>query len=132
MDSKPFFVSNWFMPRCVSCHGVVTKYDAVCYGCGDPVPKFHRTFEPKRISKASNIAFIASIGLTVYSFVSPHKMSLWTSVALSGSILLVRIIADRIAAKQAAAGSERTLLHSDQPGFHGGPRLRSQGYRTRG
>lgn len=109
----------------------MTKYDIVCYGCGDPVPKRQRPFQPKRISKVSNIAFIASLGLTAFSFLSPHKMSLWLSIALSAAILLVRIIADRVADKQAAAGSERTMLHSDQPGFHA-PRLKSQGYyRTR-
>jgi hypothetical protein len=131
MDSKPFSVSNRFMPRCVSCNGVVTKYDSVCYGCGDPVPKSQRPFQPKRISKVSNIAFIASLGLTAFSFLSPYKMSLWLSIGLSGAILLVRIVADRIADKQAAAGGERTMLHNDQPGFQAGPRLRSPGYRTR-
>jgi hypothetical protein len=131
MDNKRFSVSNRFMPRCVSCNTIVTKHDIVCYGCGDPVPKSHRPFQPKRISKVSNILFIASLGLTAFSFLSEYKMPLWLSIALSGTLLLVRIIADRIADKDSDSGPYQIVKHADQPGFTRGPRLRSQPYRTR-
>ena len=118
------------MPRCVSCNGVVTKYDMVCYGCGDPVPKSQRPFQPKRISKVSNILFIASLGLTAFSFLSEYKMPLWLSIGLSAALLLVRIVADRIAHKEAASAPSGTMLHSNQPGFHD-PRLKNQSHWTR-
>src|SRR6202049_3798442 len=130
MDIAPFSLSNRFMPRCVSCNTVVTKHDIVCYGCGDPVPKSQLPFQPKRISKVSNILFIASLGLTAFSFLSEYKMPLWLSIALSGTLLLVRIIADRIADKDSDSGPYRIMKHADQPGFTRA-RLRNQPSRTR-
>jgi hypothetical protein len=131
MDNKPFSVSNRFMPRCVSCNTIVTKHDIVCYGCGDPVPKSQRPFQPKRISKVSNILFIASLGLTAFSFLSEHKMPLWLSIALSATLLIVRIIADRVADKDSDSSPYRMVKHADQPGFASASRLRNQPYRTR-
>ena len=130
MDKRPFSVSNRFMPRCVSCNTIVTKHDIVCYGCGDPVPKSHRPFQPKRISKVSNILFIASLGLTAYSFLSEYKMPLWLSIGLSATLLIVRIIADKVADKDSDSSAYQTLKHADQPGF-GAPRLKNQPSRTR-
>ncbi len=92
------------MPRCQACNSVVTKSDVVCYGCGDPIPETHRrpTLQPKRISKVSNIAFFCSLGLTGFSFLSERKLPLAVSIGLSGLLLTVRIIADRIANKNPA------------------------------
>jgi hypothetical protein len=87
------------MPRCASCNGVVTKHDVVCYGCGDPIPRVKRPWQPKRISKISNIAFFASLGLTAFCFLLPGRMSLTVSIALSSLLLIVRMIADRAANK---------------------------------
>jgi hypothetical protein len=131
MDNKWFSVSNRLMPRCVSCNTIVTKHDLVCYGCGDPVPKSQRPFQPKRISKVSNILFIASLGLTAFSFLSEYKMPLWLSIGLSATLLIVRIIADRVADKESDSGPYRTMKHADQPGFTRASRLRNQPYRTR-
>jgi hypothetical protein len=131
MDKAPFSIFNRIMPRCVSCNTIVTKHDIVCYGCGDPVPKSQRPFQPKRISKVSNILFIASLGLTAFSFLSEHKMPLWLSIALSATLLIVRIVADRVADKDSDSGPYQITKHADQPGFTRGPRLRSQPSRTR-
>ena len=88
------------MARCQACNSVVTKTDVVCYGCGDPIPVSHRRpLQPKRISKVSNIAFFCSLGLTAFSFLSERKLPLSISMGLSGLLLTVRIIADRIANK---------------------------------
>jgi len=89
------------MARCQTCNSVVTKLDLVCYGCGDPIPKSARQpiSQPKRISKASNIAFFCSLGLTAFSFLSPYKLPLSVTTAISLVLLGMRIIADRIANK---------------------------------
>jgi len=131
MDNQRFSVFNRLMPRCASCNGVVTKHDTVCYGCGDPIPKRDRTFQPKRISKVSNIAFLASLGLTGFSFLSEYKMPLWVSMGLSALLLIIRIIADRVADRNAASGPYQIMRHADQPGFKTDPRLRNQPYRPR-
>ena len=94
------------MPRCASCNGIVTKQDVVCYGCGDPIPKSMRPWQPKRISKVSNMAFFASLGLTAFSFLSPGKMSLTVSIGISTFLLIVRLIADRAANKDSNSNAD--------------------------
>ena len=125
MDKQPFWPSNRLMPRCASCNTIVTKHDVVCYGCGDPIPKSDRPFQPKRISKISNVAFFLSLGLTGFSFLSNYKMPLWLSIAISATLLIVRMIADHFANKDSAPDSYQTVKQHDQPGF-GAPRLRKQ------
>lgn len=90
------------MPRCQACNAVVTKQDVVCYGCGDPIPKARSLTAPKRISKVSNIAFFASLGLTTFSFFSDRKLPLSVTMGLSGALFLIRVIADRIANKRSS------------------------------
>jgi hypothetical protein len=117
MDSDPFSASNRFMARCTSCNTIVTKHDFECYGCGEPVPQRERPFQPKRISKVSNVAFFISLGLTGFSFLSPYKMPLWLSIAISAVLLTVRIVADRFASKDSECGDCQTARQADQPGF---------------
>ncbi len=82
-----------------------------CYICGSPVPgarkrSSRRKKEPKPaapITPLSNLLFIASLVLTLVSFLSSQKMSLSLSAALSGSLLVARIFADRMAAKRQLA-----------------------------
>jgi hypothetical protein len=131
MDSQPFSVFNRIMPRCVSCNTIVTKHDLVCYGCGDPIPKSDRPSQPKRISTISNILFIASLGLTAFSFLSERKMPLWLAIGLSATLLIVRILADRFAGNDSDSSPYRITKHANQPGFTGAPGLRNQSYRTR-
>ncbi len=56
------------MIRCQSCDGILTKDEAVCYQCGDPVPG--------RAKSGSGIfqllltaGLIVSLAFTVYTFV---------------------------------------------------------------
>lgn len=88
------------MTRCLSCHSIVSKSDLVCYGCGDRVPKRTKLeLKAKPVSTVSTIVFFASLGLTAYSFFADQKLPFSVSLAVSASLLLVRIIADRVANK---------------------------------
>ncbi len=99
------------MARCDECNSVVTRTDSECYICGRPVPGVKKRSsiarkEPKPtppITPLSNLLFIASLVVTLVSFLSSHKMSLSVSATLSGILLVGRIFADRMAAKQRSA-----------------------------
>ncbi len=99
------------MARCNECNSVVTKRDSECYICGLPVPgakrpSLRRKKEPKPIppvTPLSNLLFMASLALTLVSFLSSQKMSVGFSAALSGVLLIARIFSDRMAAKQQLA-----------------------------
>jgi len=86
------------MGRCNSCFAVVKRTDSKCYVCGDAVPR-HASLVTKRknISLFSNILFLISLGFTLFSFISEHKLSLTVSLAVSGTLLGLKIIADRFA-----------------------------------
>ena len=85
--------------------------DSECYICGEPVPASQRSFwkrkkEPKPappVTPLSNLLFVASIGLTLFSFVSPHTMSVSFGATLGGALFVARIASDRIAAKRQLA-----------------------------
>jgi hypothetical protein len=111
---------NWDMTRCDQCYSVITRMDdQCCYMCGEPVPGARKSFwrrkrEPKPVAPVtplSNLIFIASLALTLISFLSSETMSLPVSATLSGILLLARIFTDRIAAKkpQAFAKTGRRL-----------------------
>jgi hypothetical protein len=99
------------MARCDECNSVVTRTDSECYICGRAVPGMkkrsmlaHKQPKPAPpITPLSNLLFIASLVLTLVSFLSSHKMSLSVSATLSGILLAARIFADRMAAKQQLA-----------------------------
>jgi hypothetical protein len=96
------------MTRCNECNSVITKIDTECYICGETVPRSQRSFwrrkkEPKPVAPVTplnNLIFLASLVLTVVSFLSSQSMSVPISVTLSGILLLARIVTDRIAAKR--------------------------------
>ena len=59
-----------------------------------------RQKEPKPVppvTPLSNLLFMASLVLTVVSFLSGQRMSIGFSATLSGILLIARIFADRIA-----------------------------------
>jgi hypothetical protein len=100
------------MTRCNQCYSLITrKDDERCYICGEPVPgarkrSRRRATEPKPvtpITPLSNLLFIASLALTVISFLSSHKMSLSLSATLSAILLIARVWNDRMAARQQLA-----------------------------
>jgi hypothetical protein len=51
--------------------------------------------------------------LTLVSFLSAQKMSLWVTAALSGILLAARILADRMAAKRESALRPVTVTRLD-------------------
>jgi len=99
---------NWDMARCNDCNSIITRTDSECYVCGQPVPgakkrSWRRKKEPKStppVTPLSNLLFIASLVLTLVSFLAGQKMSVAVSVTLSGILFIARIVADRMAAKQ--------------------------------
>jgi hypothetical protein len=99
------------MARCNDCNSIITRTDSECFVCGETVPgakkrSQRRKKEPKPVppvTPLSNLLFIASLVLTLVSFLSSHKMSIGFSASLSGILLLARVFADRMAAKQELA-----------------------------
>jgi hypothetical protein len=103
------------MARCIECNSVITKMDSACYICAQPVPganqrpglpQKRREKQPKPaapVTPLSNVLFIASLVLTVVSFVCGQKMSLSFSATLSGILLIARVFSDRMAARQQLA-----------------------------
>src|SRR5579862_4501948 len=108
------------MARCNECNSVVTRQDSECYICSQPVPKARRQpwqkKEPKSIppvTPVSNLLFIASLALTLASFLLTPKMPLWLSLTLSGSLFIARIFTDRMAARQQSALGPVTVTRLD-------------------
>jgi hypothetical protein len=98
IDPNPFLALNLYMGRCNSCFSIVKKTDLKCYVCGDAVPRHaSQVTKRKNISLFSNILFLISLGFTLFSFISEHKLSLAVSLAVSGTLLGLKIIADRLA-----------------------------------
>jgi len=82
--------------RCLNCNGILARTDKICYSCGDKVPKWVSTV-PKVRSKSSivsNVVFFASISLTAYSFLAENKPPIELSLAASGTLLAVKLLAD--------------------------------------
>jgi hypothetical protein len=88
------------MGRCIYCHSVVTRHEDYCYVCGDNVPKQAKAVAKSRpVSAWTNLVFLASLAFTGYSFFGEHKLSLAATLAISSMLLLIRILAERLANK---------------------------------
>jgi hypothetical protein len=86
------------MGRCVYCHSVVTRHEDYCYVCSDSVPKQIKAAVRRRpVSALTNTVFIASLAFTAYCFFAEHKLSLPEALAISCTLLLIRIVAERLA-----------------------------------
>jgi hypothetical protein len=86
------------MGRCVYCHSVVTKDEDQCYVCGDIVPRYAKaTVKSRQVSVYTNAVFLASLAFTAYCFFAEHKFSLPVTLAISSALLLLRILADKLA-----------------------------------
>jgi hypothetical protein len=84
------------MGRCVYCHSVVTRHEDFCYMCGDTVPKQKTTHvRPRPVSVLTNMVFLASLAFTAYCFFGA-KLSLPVTLTISGSLLLLRILGERL------------------------------------
>ncbi len=85
------------MGRCVYCHSVITRHEDYCYMCGDSVIKQKKAAVKSRpLSAWTNTIFLASLAFTAYRFFGEHKLSLPITLAISASLLLVRILAERL------------------------------------
>ncbi len=90
------------MGRCVYCHSVVTRDEDCCYVCGDSVPKHVRSAVKRRpVSLLTNVVFLASLAFTAFCFFAEHKLSLPATLAISASLLLIRILAEKAANRNA-------------------------------
>jgi hypothetical protein len=91
---------NVDMGRCTYCHSVVRKDEDYCYVCADSVPKEPKAAVQRRpVSTFTNLVFLASLGFTFYCFFGEHKLSLPVTLVISSSLLLIRILAERLADK---------------------------------
>jgi hypothetical protein len=80
----------------------MTKEEEQCYICGDTVPKrLHAPVKRQAVSPLTNVVFLASLAFTAYCFFGEHKLSLPMTLAISSTLVLVRIVAERIAKKNA-------------------------------
>lgn len=98
IDPESAMGLNRGMGRCSSCYSIVTKNDARCYVCGDPIPQYvSAVAKRKQLSLFHNVLFTASLGFSLFCFLSDHKLSLTMSLAVSAMLLLLRLIADQCA-----------------------------------
>lgn len=89
---------NVDMGRCVYCYSVIARHEESCYMCGDSLPNQAKVAVERRpVSGWTNTVFIASLAFTAYCFLSAHKLSLPTTLAISSMLLLMRILAERLA-----------------------------------
>ena len=96
------------MARCNECYAVITKNDSECYLCGLPVKRKRKlAWRSDKAEKAappvtplSNLLFIASIALTLFSFLAPDKIPVSIGATLGGILFVARIVSDRHAQRQ--------------------------------
>jgi hypothetical protein len=55
---------------------------------------------PAPVTPFSNLLFVLSIALTLFSFLAPNKIPISLGVTLGGILFVARIISDRIAQRQ--------------------------------
>ena len=113
------------MTRCNSCNGIITKTDSECFTCGEPVPglpkpvwyqiKKSKPRTPAPATPVTNLLFMASLVLTGVSFLSSQKLTLPVSAALSGVLLVARIVMDRKAAPSPQSSEGASLRSSQLP-----------------
>ncbi len=100
------------MARCKECNSVITRMDSDCYICGEPVPGRKGWAWRKKEAKAtipkpkppvtpfSNLLFVVSIALTLFSILAPNKIPISIGATLGGVLFVARIVSDRIAQRQ--------------------------------
>lgn len=82
------------MARCIYCYNILTAKDDYCYHCGDRVPKFADTAKRRPVSGWTNLVFLASLAFTAYCFLAAHALSLPLTIAVSCTLLLLRLLAE--------------------------------------
>jgi len=97
------------MDRCSSCNGVVTKQDSRCYMCGERLGRRAKRAKPDQpVSAFSNMLFMASLGLTAFSFFSPYKLPLSITVCLSALFFLLSV-ADRYLIRKTSSRRDKFI-----------------------
>jgi hypothetical protein len=76
---------------------VVSKDESHCYNCGDSKPLSRIAVRQRPLAAWSNSVFIVSLAFTVYFFLAERKLSLPATLAICGTLALVRIAAEWIA-----------------------------------
>ena len=85
------------MTRCLACNGILKEGETVCYACGDGVSKdVNKTHWSKRVSAMITLTFIASLGLTGFSFFSDRTPPFTVCLAVSVILLFVKRSADQL------------------------------------
>jgi hypothetical protein len=67
IDESGLFGFNQNMIRCLSCDGILTKQEEVCYRCGDPAPE-HVKSAQNCVPLLLVLGLVVSVGFTAYSF----------------------------------------------------------------
>ena len=80
--------------RCLYCHSIVTPDEDHCYLCGASMPKLARAIAKPHSTGWANVVFLGSLAFTAYGFFGSHLFSLPMTVAISSSLLLLRIAAE--------------------------------------
>jgi hypothetical protein len=73
----------------------MTRDEDQCHVCGDRSPKAKTAVKQRPVSALTNLAFLASLAFTAYCFFGEHKLSLPMTLAISASLLLIRIFAEK-------------------------------------
>jgi hypothetical protein len=73
----------------------MTRDEDQCYICGDSSPKPKALARNRPVSALTNLVFLASLTFTGYCFFAEHKLSLPLTLAISASLLLIRILAEK-------------------------------------
>ncbi len=68
--------------------------------CGERLPKRAGVWTSRSTSGFSNVLFMASLGLTAYSFLSPYKLPLSVTLGISGGLFLLSVV-DRLVNRNA-------------------------------
>jgi hypothetical protein len=95
------------MARCKECYGVIARTDSECYLCGLPVSGRNWWARRKKeapstapVTPLSNLLFVVSVALTLFSILVPNKIPVSVGATLGGILFVVRIAADRFAQRQ--------------------------------
>jgi hypothetical protein len=73
----------------------MTRDEDRCYICGDSRPRPNVAVRNRPVSALTNLVFLASLTFTGYCFFAQHKLSLPMTLAISASLLLIRIVAEK-------------------------------------
>lgn len=102
------------MQRCLYCHGAIAKNEDYCHFCGDRSPKqakatpatpkttaVSKPAKGSAVSNATNVVFGVSLAVTAYCFFVEHSLSLPIAIAMSSTLVVIRLLAERVCSDRA-------------------------------